>query len=87
MFGSILLVFLVIHTILLFKNKTTIENMEIPSNLKKTDEESIGLNTDVVIMVRDIENPYSIGWKLNFIQVMGGNPWFWFVPVYTRYFV
>ncbi|KAL1926868.1 hypothetical protein VTP01DRAFT_5198 [Rhizomucor pusillus] len=75
-FGLFLIPFTGFHTRQLLKNRTTIEFYE-KANFR------LGRvsNGRIDIMRSRYFNPWDIGAKRNFIQVMGANPWKWFIPV------
>ncbi|KAI9252436.1 DHHC palmitoyltransferase-domain-containing protein [Phascolomyces articulosus] len=75
-FGIFLIPFTIFHTQQIFKNRTTIEFYE-KANFK------LGRTTNgrVDVMRSRYFNPWDLGAKNNFIQVMGPNPTKWFLPI------
>jgi palmitoyltransferase len=71
-FSLVLLPFSGFHAYMICKNRTTIENME---------RQTISLGG----RPRSEVNPawFDLGVKENWRQVMGHNPWLWFLPVPT----
>ncbi|CDS05482.1 hypothetical protein LRAMOSA08010 [Lichtheimia ramosa] len=75
-FGLFLLPFTIFHTRQILKNRTTIETYE-KANFKM----GRSRNGRVDIMRNRHFNPWDLGYKQNFRQVMGNNPMTWFLPM------
>ncbi|KAJ1502432.1 hypothetical protein HMI55_002904, partial [Coelomomyces lativittatus] len=69
-FFLFLLALALFHTNLIFNNFTTIELMEKKGDLFKVKDKEKGF-----------ENPFDLGFKSNFTQIMGPRVWHWFFPV------
>jgi len=85
-FGLAMFSFACNHYYLVFMNITTIESLEKRRNIvlsrskRSSSDEEKGPDVDredYAIFC----NPYNVGWKRNFQQVFGRNPWLWFIPV------
>ncbi|KAI9317739.1 DHHC palmitoyltransferase-domain-containing protein [Dichotomocladium elegans] len=75
-FGLFLIPFTLFHTRQLLKNRTTIEFYE-----KSSFKLGRGRNGRVDVMRNKHFNPWDMGTRQNFVQVMGTNPLKWFLPV------
>ncbi|KAI9495525.1 DHHC palmitoyltransferase-domain-containing protein [Zychaea mexicana] len=76
LFGVFLVPFTIFHTRQILKNRTTIEFYEKANfKLGRT------ANGRVDVMRSQYFNPWDLGTKQNFIQVMGANSAKWFLPV------
>ena len=75
-FALCLIIFVGVHTNLLFTNRTTIESMEGSRRVRLAD--------NTMRIARDV-NIYDLGWRLNVREVFGDNMWLWFLPVASRY--
>ncbi|KAI8144513.1 DHHC palmitoyltransferase-domain-containing protein [Fennellomyces sp. T-0311] len=74
-FGLFLIPFSIFHTRQILKNRTTIEFYE------KANFRLGSVNGRVDVMRSRYFNPWDLGVKQNFMQVMGPNPTKWFLPV------
>ncbi|KAG5439384.1 hypothetical protein PCANB_001958 [Pneumocystis canis] len=75
-FSIALLSFTIWHLFLVFHNLTTIEV------LKRTFYVGNNLNyNDTLQSKEEIRNAFDLGWKKNWLQVMGSNKILWFFPV------
>ncbi|KAK9374479.1 DHHC palmitoyltransferase-domain-containing protein [Lipomyces chichibuensis] len=73
--------FLCYQLYLLFSNKTTIEAME--TQRYKSSVASSSYRYSQPPSSESVGNVFDLGWRENFRQVMGDNPWTWFLPVRT----
>lgn len=67
------------HTYLMLYNKTTIEN------IREGDESCYNWclhRYSSIPLIYDVKD-YNLGYRLNFIQVMGSNPLLWPIPIYS----
>ncbi|KAK9483897.1 DHHC palmitoyltransferase-domain-containing protein [Lipomyces starkeyi] len=74
-------IFLCYQLYLLFANKTTIEAME--TQRYKSSVASSSYRYSEAPSSESVGNVFDLGWRENFRQVMGDNPWTWFLPVRT----
>ncbi|KAK9332619.1 DHHC palmitoyltransferase-domain-containing protein [Lipomyces starkeyi] len=74
-------IFLCYQLYLLFANKTTIEAME--TQRYKSSVASSSYRYSQPPSSESVGNVFDLGWRENFRQVMGDNPWTWFLPVRT----
>ncbi|KAJ1557069.1 Palmitoyltransferase zdhhc20, partial [Nowakowskiella sp. JEL0078] len=72
-FGLCMVPFSGIHTLLILRNKTTIENLEGARRIRGRDGQALEASVNI----------YDVGTAKNWVLVMGSNPWLWFVPVAT----
>ncbi|KAK9455034.1 DHHC palmitoyltransferase-domain-containing protein [Dipodascopsis uninucleata] len=80
-FGFAVSVFLAYQLYLLFSNKTTIEAMETQRYKSQLVANSYRYSEPP--SSETVGNVFDLGYRENFRQVMGDNPWLWFVPVPT----
>ncbi|KAK9489427.1 DHHC palmitoyltransferase-domain-containing protein [Lipomyces doorenjongii] len=80
-FGIAVCIFLGYQLYLLFSNKTTIEAME--TQRYKSSVASSSYRYSQPPSSESVGNVFDVGWRENFRQVMGDNPWTWFLPVRT----
>uniref|UniRef100_A0A094ZDG8 Palmitoyltransferase ZDHHC2 n=1 Tax=Schistosoma haematobium TaxID=6185 RepID=A0A094ZDG8_SCHHA len=67
-FALALLILLLFHTYLIFKNKSTLEYFR-PPNFRGNSHRIYGFN---------------LGWKNNFLQIFGSDVKHWLLPVFSR---
>ncbi|CAG8529263.1 8165_t:CDS:2 [Paraglomus occultum] len=68
--------FVIYHTNLICHNQTTLESMQVKNYKVKDDGE---------VTTSKYLNLFDVGMKNNWVQVMGPQWYFWFVPVYNSY--
>jgi len=66
--------FVIYHTNLICNNQTTLESMQVKNYKVKEDGE---------VTTSKYLNLFDVGTKNNWVQVMGPQWYFWFVPVYN----
>lgn len=77
----ILLMFLYINTTysLILNNKTTIESMETQKYKSYVANQAYRYSEPPTS--ESVGNIFDLGWRQNWRQVMGDNPWKWFLPI------